>query len=174
MPKSKPPNPRPVATNRTRANPVACKIANLKAGGLSADEAEIIRILEPVLLPTTLNGKPNILAASAAAGIDALCQAKMEVQNKDPSKGKSKTGTANSTLETAFREVEAKAVNHDIEGFLTDVWELLINLVNAIPHDHPAQDSVVAVLEELSLRDTAEVYIRGVSALSLSLLLPLP
>ncbi len=134
------------ATGPPTTSPVSHKIAELKSEGLSADEAEILRILEPVLLS---NGTAPV---AAAAALDGLCLAKLEAETEAQSKRK-----------TSSKSKEQEGGDQLVEGFLTQLWEILICLMSAVPHDHPAQTSVVALLGELRLRATTSLSLWGVS-----------
>lgn len=136
------------------------KITELKSEGLSADEAEILRVLEPVLLSNGTAGKEDGTPAAAAAALDCLFLAKLGAQTKAQPKRKSKSKSKSASVS---KEQEGGG---EAESFLTQFWELLICLVRAIPHDHPAQDSVVALLEELRLRATTSLSLWGVSGTS--------
>ena len=138
---------------------VTHKITELKSEGLSADEAEILCILEPVLLSNGTAGKEDGAPAAAAAALDGLFLAKFEAQAKRESKLKSKSALA----------FKGREDGGEVEGFLIQLWELLISLVSAVPHDDPAQNSVVALIEELRLRATTSLSLWGVSATSLIL-----
>lgn len=53
--------------------------------------------------------------------------------------------------------------NTDPEAFCHDTWHVFRQLVDQIPHDHPYQDRLVAVIDELTKLPATEVKIWGVS-----------
>lgn len=48
------------------------------------------------------------------------------------------------------------------EGFLWNFWELLIQIVQLVPHDHPGQIKLMLTMEELRLLPATTMEIWGV------------
>lgn len=48
------------------------------------------------------------------------------------------------------------------EGFLWNFWELLIQIVQLVPHDHPGQIKLMLTMEELRLLPATKMEIWGV------------